>query len=248
LKRGVVVLIHCGYWLVYLLLFSLLLAVVGAQVRRPLPVLLPPLALLVPCLSPNLASFYAFYSLLAPRFLVRKRISALIIFGTAVCLISAVAGALLSVLSFGFGQAIFSDVREFLSLTASLCAICAVHGGAGLVLRGFVAWYDELTLKEELTRRNFETELALLKSQINPHFLFNTINNIDVLIAKDPALASGCTSLTWSPSTKSTRSKRGASESKTRSFRFQRRTESSSSTSSTARRNSGPTMALSHQR
>lgn len=33
-------------------------------------------------------------------------------------------------------------------------------------------------------------ELALVKSQINPHFLFNTINNIDVLITKDPEKAS----------------------------------------------------------
>ena len=190
MKKINVVLIHCGYWLIYLLLFSLLLAVLGAQVRRPLPSPLPPPSLLVTCIAPNLVSFYAFYFLLAPRLLARKRTGALIISGAAVCLASAVAGALLSVLFFGFGQPIFSDAREFVSLTASLFAICAVHGGAALVLRGFVAWYDELTLKEELARRNFETELALLKSQINPHFLFNTINNIDVLIAKDPALAS----------------------------------------------------------
>ncbi|HEX7314707.1 MAG TPA: histidine kinase [Pyrinomonadaceae bacterium] len=190
MKRVNVVLIHCGYWLVYLLLFSLMLFVVAAQVRRQLPSLLPPLSLLVPCVLPNLVTFYAFYFLLAPRFLARKRINALIIFGTAVCLISAFAGALLSIVFFGFGQPIFSDAREFVSLTASLFAICALHGGAALVLGGFVAWYDEITLKEELARRNFETELALLKSQIDPHFLFNTINNIDVLIAKDPALAS----------------------------------------------------------
>ena len=190
MKRIVVVLIHCGYWLIYLLLFSLLLAILGAQVSGRTPGLRFPFALLVPCVLPNLVSFYAFYFLLAPRFLVRKRIFALIIFGAAVCLIAAVAGALLSVVFFGFGQPIFSDAREFLSLTASLWAICVVHGAAALVLRGFIAWYDEMTLREELTRKNFETELALIRSQIDPHFLFNTINNIDVLIAKDPTRAS----------------------------------------------------------
>ncbi|MBV9927232.1 MAG: sensor histidine kinase [Acidobacteria bacterium] len=190
MKRTVVVLVHCGYWLVYLLLFSLILAVIGAQARRPLPPLLPPPSLLVLCVAPNLFAFYTSYFLLAPRFLARKRIPALVIFGAAVCAASAVAGALLSVLFFGFAQAIFHDAREFLSLAATLFAICALHGGAALVLRGFVSWYGELALKEELTRRNFETELALIKSQINPHFLFNTINNIDVLISKDPALAS----------------------------------------------------------
>jgi two-component system LytT family sensor kinase len=190
-KRGVVALIHCGYWLVYLLLFSVVLAAVGAQARRPLPAsLLPPLPLLVLFVTPNLVAFYSFYFLLAPRFLARKKILGLLVFGVPTCLLSAVSGALLSPAFFGFGQAIFSDAREFLSLTASLCAVCAVHGGAALVLRGFVAWYDEIALREELTRRNFETELALIKSQINPHFLFNTINNIDVLIARDPALAS----------------------------------------------------------
>ena len=190
MKRIVVVLIHCGYWLIYLLLFSLLLAILAAQVSGRPPGFQVPLALLVPCVLPNLVSFYAFYFLLAPRFLVRKRIVALITLAAAVCLISAVTGALLSVIFFGFGQPIFSDAREFVSLTASLWAICAVHGAAALVVRGFVAWYDEMKLREELTRRNFETELALVRSQIDPHFLFNTINNIDVLIAKDPERAS----------------------------------------------------------
>ena len=190
-KRGIVVLIHCGYWLIYLLLFSIILATIGAQVRRPLPaVMLPPVSLVVLCVLPNLVSFYSFYFLLAPRFLARKNIFSLIIFGTLVCLLSAISGVLLSPAFFGFGQVVFSDAREFFSLTASLFAVCAVHGGAALVLRGFVSWYDEMTLKEELARRNFETELALIKSQFNPHFLFNTINNIDVLIMRHPARAS----------------------------------------------------------
>ena len=41
-----------------------------------------------------------------------------------------------------------------------------------------------------MRQKNFETELALIKAQLNPHFLFNTINNIDVLIQKDAEKAS----------------------------------------------------------
>lgn len=41
-----------------------------------------------------------------------------------------------------------------------------------------------------LEKANLETELKYLKSQINPHFLFNTINSIFVLIHKNPDLAS----------------------------------------------------------
>ncbi len=42
----------------------------------------------------------------------------------------------------------------------------------------------------QLERKRMETQLHLLKTQINPHFLFNTINNIDVLIENDPKVAS----------------------------------------------------------
>ena len=41
-----------------------------------------------------------------------------------------------------------------------------------------------------LEKNQLETELKYLKSQINPHFLFNTINSIFVLIHKNPDLAS----------------------------------------------------------
>lgn len=41
-----------------------------------------------------------------------------------------------------------------------------------------------------LQQQNLESQLSLLKAQINPHFLFNTINNIDVLIETNPKTAS----------------------------------------------------------
>jgi two-component system, LytTR family, sensor kinase len=44
--------------------------------------------------------------------------------------------------------------------------------------------------KQELMLQNTRSELALLKMQISPHFLFNTLNNIDYLITKDSSKAS----------------------------------------------------------
>jgi len=44
-------------------------------------------------------------------------------------------------------------------------------------------------LNSILEKEKTEHELKFLKSQINPHFLFNAINSIYVLITKDPSLA-----------------------------------------------------------
>ncbi|MEM6628765.1 MAG: histidine kinase [Bacteroidota bacterium] len=51
-------------------------------------------------------------------------------------------------------------------------------------------WMNTEREKLSLQKENLETELKYLKSQINPHFLFNTINSIYVLIHKNPDLAS----------------------------------------------------------
>ncbi len=51
-------------------------------------------------------------------------------------------------------------------------------------------WLSAEKKRLTLEKENLETELKYLKSQINPHFLFNTINSIFVLIHKNPDLAS----------------------------------------------------------
>lgn len=51
-------------------------------------------------------------------------------------------------------------------------------------------WIQSRRREKALEKEKLETELKFLRSQFNPHFLFNTINSIFVLINKDPASAS----------------------------------------------------------
>jgi LytS/YehU family sensor histidine kinase len=51
-------------------------------------------------------------------------------------------------------------------------------------------WIQTRRREQLLEKEKLETELKFLKSQFNPHFLFNTINSIFVLIRKDPTVAS----------------------------------------------------------
>lgn len=51
-------------------------------------------------------------------------------------------------------------------------------------------WIQARRREQLLEKEKLETELKFLKSQINPHFLFNTINSIFVLIHKNPVMAS----------------------------------------------------------
>jgi LytS/YehU family sensor histidine kinase len=44
--------------------------------------------------------------------------------------------------------------------------------------------------KSELERKTVQSELGILRSQVNPHFLFNVLNNIDALIYEDKDKAS----------------------------------------------------------
>ena len=51
-------------------------------------------------------------------------------------------------------------------------------------------WIQKQKDKVKLENEQAQSELALLRSQLNPHFIFNTLNNIDSLIVSNPEKAS----------------------------------------------------------
>jgi hypothetical protein len=57
-------------------------------------------------------------------------------------------------------------------------------GGGSTVLRIITDWFRQLRETQELQTQTMQSELRFLKSQINPHFLFNTLNNLYALTLK----------------------------------------------------------------
>ena len=62
--------------------------------------------------------------------------------------------------------------------------------GTASALKLFSYSYNMQLKKSELERKTVQSELGILRSQINPHFLFNVLNNIDALIFEDKEKAS----------------------------------------------------------
>src|ERR1700744_1572141 len=193
MKRVAVIGLHAGYWGIYFLLILLFDLMASLTIHHHfVPGRFwqvfwhnPAWIFLV---VPAVLAFYTFYTLLFSRFLQKKKLLLLSVSAVAVCFCSAVIATLFLNLGFGihFGFSLDTGIAVLF-----LSVIALINGVLGLVMKGFITWYRGIRLKEELRRQNAEMELALIKSQLNPHFLFNTLNNIDVLIGKDPVLASG---------------------------------------------------------
>lgn len=188
--RPIVIIIHVGYWSMYLLLIALIfIGLQGPQGTSAWKVLGgSPVGLMA--ILPNFVSFYGHYLGIFPKFLAHKRLMATLLASILVCAVSAVVAFVILSLSQVLNHAIFDHPKEVLMFTTWLMAVAAVHGILALIISGAIAWYDNLKDRERLIEKNFEMEMALIKAQLNPHFLFNTLNNIDILIEKNPAKAS----------------------------------------------------------
>ncbi|CAN5478586.1 hypothetical protein BH10BAC1_BH10BAC1_00800 [soil metagenome] len=186
MKKPVVILLHIIYWILYLAIIITIIKLINEAhtVSRIWFNIF-----FSSCLIPGLLGFYFSYGFLFPRFLKRKKILGFFLAGITVYMGCAFIQEIYLTLTPGPG--IFEEQWDSaIGITVVLTIIAFINGIMGLVLRGFISWYADIKLKEELNKKNYEMELELIKSQINPHFLFNTINNIDVLIAKDATKAS----------------------------------------------------------
>ncbi len=200
MKRSVVALLHIGFWLCYFILIMIILAVyyrssisVSDQESRIINAFK---SLFFFALVPSVISYILYYYLLFPKYLQQKKIFISIILGILISITAALTGYILLRYFIESGRILDMDnggkngrstalgVILFMTFIASICGIVA------LVIKGFITWFDEIKFKELLKEKNYQMEMALIKSQLDPHLLFNTINNIDSLILKDAMAAS----------------------------------------------------------
>ncbi len=126
-----------------------------------------------------LVYFNLFY--LIPNYLTKKRFltySALLVLATLVI-------TPLKVLVFYFkfsGLArLQTDLLENMNWYFLLNFVVA---GSSTVFKIVTDWLRHLRERQELETQTMQSELRFLKSQINPHFLFNTLNNLYALTLK----------------------------------------------------------------
>jgi two-component system, LytTR family, sensor kinase len=170
MKKSVVILSHIGFWLmIWFLIFTIMNLV---------PMLLPskdysPLtnweAYMGAALAVGILSvpfyFFFFYTKL-----IIKSVKFLIY-------------PLLLIIPFYIGHVIWGGNNTYKYMDALMTVVVILlFGFLGGLFQFFTDWFKKNKLKTELERKNYESNFALLRSQINPHFLFNTLHNIDTLI------------------------------------------------------------------
>lgn len=200
MKRSLVILIHIGFWLCYSLLIIIVLGVYSRSFDSNsyyLPKIsnaLKNLALFA--IIPSVISYVVYYFLLFPGYFQRKKYFIAIVFGLFTSISTAILFYMVHRFLIESGYVIDMDNggrngRSTAPLVILVMTfIGAICGVVAFVIRGFITWFEEVRLRELLREKNLEIEMALIKSQLDPHLLFNTINNIDALMLKDAIAAS----------------------------------------------------------
>ncbi len=123
--------------------------------------------------------FYLFYSFLVPRILARKKILVFLF----LCIVTiAVTGNIIWLVDTTNPIKELKETDPWTDLwwrryARGIIVSCYISI-LSIVIRFGVDWFRNQQIRLELVNKNQASELALMKSQINPHFLFNTLNNI----------------------------------------------------------------------
>jgi two-component system LytT family sensor kinase len=126
----------------------------------------------------NIGLFYLNYLVYIPHYLNRKNYRK---YGLIILLSIIAIGFLKYVLGWIFHEHILirnGKTISFSSYFTSTCFTSIIFILLSLLLHFTVDWFMNERIQRDLETQRLTAELALLKSQINPHFLFNSLNSI----------------------------------------------------------------------
>lgn len=155
-----------------------------------------------------LLCFYGFYYFLVPQYLGKRKYKQFAAYSLLAIFVLFPLDLLLNWLIFnhtgGTGYPNISapmspSTPDFTSITSAYLYVGSVvgaliSGGLGSFYRFGIDWFRNQQVKTDLENKNLLSELKTLKSKLNPHLLFNTLNNIDTLIQTSPEQASSALS------------------------------------------------------
>jgi two-component system LytT family sensor kinase len=136
--------------------------------------------------------FYVFYLVLIPILVKRKKLIEFFAIAFLVVLIMPFFGYTILFFSRALFEGSFENFYRGYSVRTHMSGYYPVLTAAvfGSFFGIIINWFKTVSQKAELDKQKIAVELDLLKSKLNPHFLFNTLNNIDSLIKQNPEQAS----------------------------------------------------------
>ncbi len=125
---------------------------------------------------------YAIIYFLIPRFLLTKKYFGFVSRTAFIILISVYLGTMaifmmLFFFIYGDGPPMDASTIDIYFLAVGMYFIILI----AVVIKLFKFWYEKQKTQGRLETEKLQAELNMLKSQIHPHFLFNTLNNIYAL-------------------------------------------------------------------
>lgn len=145
-------------------------------------------------LSFKIFTFYAFYFFVTPFVFSKKGIMYLIFFEIIYLAVIGFIFAFMTYFPFAYIQSpsnpfeytLANGIKDRIFAAAAYLSIVSIIGTLSKVS---LIWYRNQLKQKETEKHNISNELAMLRAQINPHFLFNTLNNIKSLTKSLPLKA-----------------------------------------------------------
>lgn len=189
MEKKTIIKLHLTFWI---LVLSLSLFNTLVYIGNPLfTTLIISVSLRLIC---NIFTFYLFYLIVSPGILNKKGISFLIFFELIYLVVFGFIFSFVFYLPIAFIRSASNPFEYTITKGINLVifdviAYLAIFSILGSLSKVSLVWYRNQIRRKDIEKQNISNELAMLKAQINPHFLFNTLNNIKALTKSLPSKA-----------------------------------------------------------